>query len=171
MLLSAAEGAGLARDRLRLALEADLPLVRADGAQLERAFANLLENARRFSGDHPVAVRARADGDRLTVRVVDRGPGIPHARLRHLFEPFWRAPGEHGGGAGLGLAIVRGFVEANGRAGVGRVAARPGGRPSSSSCRWSGARPSPHALDDADARGTGREGVEYEPYAGPNASS
>ncbi|MDQ3607750.1 MAG: ATP-binding protein, partial [Actinomycetota bacterium] len=114
VLASAAESSGLSHDRLRLQLDPELPLIRADGAQLERAFANLLENARRFAGDHPVLVRARAYGDRLVVRVIDRGPGIPHARLRHLFEPFWRAPGENGGGSGLGLAIVRGFVEANG---------------------------------------------------------
>jgi two-component system, OmpR family, sensor histidine kinase KdpD len=100
---------------VELHIEPDLPLIEADAAQLERVFVNLLENARRYSGDHPVQVRARAVGSHLKVRVIDRGPGIPARELPHLFEPFrqGRQAGDHAG-AGLGLAIVRGFVEANG---------------------------------------------------------
>jgi two-component system sensor histidine kinase KdpD len=100
---------------VHLHIEPDLPLIEADAAQLERAFANLLENARRFSGGHPVQVRARVVGRHLKVRVIDRGPGIPARDLPHVFEPFRQ--GSHAGdhaGAGLGLAIVKGFVEANG---------------------------------------------------------
>ncbi len=97
------------------AVDRDLPLIRADGTQLERAFANLLENAARYSGTERVSVRARVLGDRLRVRIVDRGPGIPEPELTRVFEPFYRAPAQRDGhtGAGLGLAIVRGFVEAN----------------------------------------------------------
>ena len=85
-------------------------------AQLERAFANLLENAQRHSGGHPVSVRARDVGGRILIRVVDRGPGIPKAQQERIFEPFYRSGTEATGhrGSGLGLAIVRGFVEANG---------------------------------------------------------
>ena len=103
-------------NRLSLSLDPDLPLVRADAAQLERAFANLLENGVRYSGGHPVSVRARVTGGRLLVRVVDRGPGIPPAQRDRVFEPFYRAGSTSAGhrGSGLGLAIVRGFVEANG---------------------------------------------------------
>jgi two-component system sensor histidine kinase KdpD len=99
-----------------LAIDPDLPLIRADAAQLERAFANLLENAARYSGGHPVSVRARAVGHRVMVRIVDRGPGVPPAEKARIFEPFYRAEGAVDGhrGSGLGLAIVRGFVEANG---------------------------------------------------------
>jgi two-component system sensor histidine kinase KdpD len=83
---------------------------------------NVLENARRHSGGHPVSVRARAvrthagGNDRVIVRVVDRGPGIPPAQLERVFEPFYRAGTSKGGhrGSGLGLAIARGFTEANG---------------------------------------------------------
>lgn len=102
---------------LSFALEAELPLVRADAAQLERAFANVLQNAARHSGGHPVSVRARAVGGRLVVRIVDRGPGIPAAQLDRVFEPFFSSGNERTGGArgsGLGLAIARGFVEAGG---------------------------------------------------------
>ena len=88
----------------------------ADAAQLERALANLLENARRYSGGQPVTVRAGAVGSRLLVRIVDRGPGIPPAELRadlRALLPRATARAEHSG-SGLGLAIARGFIEANG---------------------------------------------------------
>jgi two-component system sensor histidine kinase KdpD len=106
----------LAPGTFALAIDAALPLIRADAAQLERAFANLLENSARYSGGHPVSVRARAVGPRILVRIVDRGPGVPPAEKARIFEPFYRGPGSANGhrGSGLGLAIVRGFVEANG---------------------------------------------------------
>jgi two-component system sensor histidine kinase KdpD len=54
-------------------------------------------------------------GDRVIVRIVDRGPGIPPAQLERVFEPFYRAGSATSGhrGSGLGLAIARGFAEAN----------------------------------------------------------
>jgi len=58
---------------------------------------------------------ATQSGDRVIVRIVDRGPGIPPAQLERVFEPFYRARttgGEHRG-SGLGLAIARGFAESN----------------------------------------------------------
>ncbi len=89
--------------------------MQADAAQLERVFVNLLENARRYSGGHPVKVRARVVGGKMSIRVIDRGPGMTAAQLAHAFEPFYRDdPSDAHPGAGLGLAIVRGFVEANG---------------------------------------------------------
>jgi len=99
-----------------LALDPDLPLVRADAAQVERAIANVLDNAVRHSGGHPVSVRARAVGGRLLVRVVDRGPGIPPAQRERIFEPFYRAGTDSSGhrGSGLGLAIARGLITVNG---------------------------------------------------------
>jgi two-component system sensor histidine kinase KdpD len=119
VLLAAVDDVALPPGTFALALDADLPLIRADAAQLERAFANLLENSARYSGGHPVSVRARAVGPRVLVRVVDRGPGVPAAETERIFEPFYRAsaggphPNGHRG-SGLGLAIVRGFVQANG---------------------------------------------------------
>ena len=104
-----------APDAFALSIDRDLPLVSVDPVQMERAFVNVLENARRHSGGHPVSVRARAVRDRVIVRVVDRGPGIPPAQLERVFEPFYRAgtPGSAHRGSGLGLAIARGFTEAN----------------------------------------------------------
>jgi two-component system sensor histidine kinase KdpD len=113
VLLAAIDELHLPPDAFKLAVDAGLRPVRADAAQLQRAFANLLENGYRHSGGFPVSVRARDVGGRILVRVVDRGPGIPPAQRERIFEPFYRAGGDHKG-SGLGLAIVRGFVEANG---------------------------------------------------------
>jgi two-component system sensor histidine kinase KdpD len=100
----------------RLTTDAALPLLRGDPGQLERAFGNLLENAARYSGGKPVLVRARAVGDRVWVRVVDQGPGIPPSEQERIFLPFYRASRaqEHDRGSGLGLTIAKGFVELNG---------------------------------------------------------
>jgi two-component system, OmpR family, sensor histidine kinase KdpD len=122
VLGAALEDLGSRPEDFQLSIDRDMPLVRADSTQLERAFANVLENARRHSGGHPVSVRARAvrslggSGDRLIVRVVDRGPGIPPAQVERVFEPFYSAGTARGGrrGSGLGLAIARGFTQANG---------------------------------------------------------
>ena len=111
---AAVDGIGDPEARFDVALDPELPLIQADAAQLERALANLLENAVRHSNGEPVAVRAHTQGRRLLVRVTDRGPGIAKADLRRIFEPFYRADGEQGEGSGLGLPIAKGFVEANG---------------------------------------------------------
>ena len=91
---------------------ADLPFVQADGGQLERALANVLDNAGRHAAGEPVTVRARRTGQQVLLRVGDRGPGVAREELERIFEPFHSA-GDHSG-TGLGLAIARGFVEANG---------------------------------------------------------
>jgi two-component system sensor histidine kinase KdpD len=113
---AAIEDLQLPAGAFKVAIDADLPPVRADAGQLERAFANLLENAHRHSDGHPVSVRARDVGGRILLRFVDRGPGIPTAQRERIFEPFYRSGTDATGhrGSGLGLAIVRGFVEANG---------------------------------------------------------
>jgi two-component system sensor histidine kinase KdpD len=91
----------------------DLPLVQADAAQVERVFANLIDNAVNHSPDGaPVRVSGGAAGGRVTVRVTDRGRGIPAGQRSRVFEPFFRGR-DAGRGSGLGLAICRGFVEAN----------------------------------------------------------
>jgi two-component system sensor histidine kinase KdpD len=94
-------------------LAEDLPLVRGDAAQLERVFSNLLDNAVRFSPrGRPVRITGGVGPARVTVRVIDEGPGVPAAQRSRVFEPFVSSRGARGG-AGLGLAICRGFVEAS----------------------------------------------------------
>jgi two-component system, OmpR family, sensor histidine kinase KdpD len=99
----------------KLAVEPDMPLLQGDPGQLERAFANVLENAARYSHGKPVSVRARVVRDRIRVLIVDQGPGIPGNEHERIFLPFYRAPGDsqRHAGSGLGLAITRGFLELN----------------------------------------------------------
>jgi two-component system sensor histidine kinase KdpD len=130
--LTARKRPGDARRRpaIRLNIAPSLPDIRADAAQLERAFANLLENAARYGGAQPISVNATVAGDRLVVSVVDQGPGISAAELERIFEPFYRgrssraAGDERWTGSGLGLAIAKGFIEGNG--GTIRVESLPG---------------------------------------------
>ncbi len=103
-------------DRVVLTAPDELPPVRVDAVQVQRALANVLENALRVSpSDEPVNVRLTATRQDVLVRVTDRGPGIPEEEWERIFEPFHRIAGRPDQpGAGLGLAIARGFTEANG---------------------------------------------------------
>lgn len=109
---------------IEIELSPELPLVRADSAQLERVFTNLIDNAAKFSPTgKPVQVRGIAANGRVTIRVVDRGRGIPAGQHAEIFKPFVRGRDAEPG-SGLGLAICRGFVEANG----GRITLQSRGR-------------------------------------------
>lgn len=109
---------------IKIALAEDLPLVRADAAQLERVFTNLIDNAAKFSpSGKPVEVRGISANGRVTIRVVDHGRGVPAAQQTQIFKPFVRGRDAQPG-SGLGLAICRGFVEANG----GRIALQSRGK-------------------------------------------
>jgi two-component system, OmpR family, sensor histidine kinase KdpD len=91
----------------------DLPEVVADGALLERVIANLVQNATRYSpAGEPVRVAGSAHGNRVELRVIDHGPGIPPEAAESVFEAFQRQG--NGAGVGLGLAIARGFTTAMG---------------------------------------------------------
>jgi len=117
VVTAATEGLRDGTGDVRLTVDQAVPEVRADAAQLERAFANLLENARRYSDGLPVSVHARRSGPRVVISVVDQGPGIAPAERERIFEPFYRgrrAARDPWTGSGLGLAIAKGFVEANG---------------------------------------------------------
>jgi K+-sensing histidine kinase KdpD len=112
-VLEAARGGQGGSESIRLAVDGQLPMVEADAAQLERAFANLLENALRYGDGRPVLVRSRLVGGNIVVRVVDQGPGIPESDWVRIFEPFQHGDAA-GAGSGLGLAIAKGFIEASG---------------------------------------------------------
>jgi two-component system, OmpR family, sensor histidine kinase KdpD len=90
--------------------------VHVDRHQVERALVNLIENALRHSPESErVLISTRQTTSEAFVRVVDRGPGIDRHELDRIFEPFRRgARSGHTRGHGLGLAISRGFAEANG---------------------------------------------------------
>ncbi len=105
-------------DRLEVHLPDDLPPLFADPRHIEVVLRNLIENAVKYGGeDSPVRVTVTVETEDLVVRVEDEGPGIPPEHVPHIFESFYRVEGgltRQASGAGLGLAICRGFVEAHG---------------------------------------------------------
>jgi two-component system sensor histidine kinase KdpD len=94
----------------------NLPRIHTDSALLERAVANVIDNAVAWSPrDEPVRVEAATFGGMVELRVIDRGPGIPREQREHVFQPFQRLGDDQAGaGVGLGLAVARGFVDALG---------------------------------------------------------
>jgi len=103
-------------DRVRIDVSEQLPLVRTDPALLERSVANLVSNALAWSpADRAVRVEGAEVAGRVELRIIDRGPGIPPQQRAVVFEPFQRLGDRSSdAGAGLGLAIARGFVELTG---------------------------------------------------------
>ncbi|HEV2242831.1 MAG TPA: DUF4118 domain-containing protein, partial [Streptosporangiaceae bacterium] len=93
-----------------------LPEVQVDPAILERVIANLTANALRYSPDgSPPLLTGSALGDRVELRIVDRGPGIPEADRDRIFVPFQRlGDTDNTTGVGLGLALSRGLTEVMG---------------------------------------------------------
>jgi signal transduction histidine kinase len=116
---------------VRLTVPDRLPLVRTDPGLLERVLANLFANALAYSPPgRPPALRASQSGDSVILEVTDHGPGVPDGLKIRMFEPFERLDASRreastGTGVGLGLAVVKGFLESMG----GSVAAAdtPGG--------------------------------------------
>jgi K+-sensing histidine kinase KdpD len=103
-----------AKEKVRVDVPEDLPLVQADAGLLERVFVNLIDNAVRYGGEAEVSASAGEFSAR--VRISDHGPGVPEDQRERLFEPFRRL-GDRGGalnGMGLGLSVARGFAEAMG---------------------------------------------------------
>jgi two-component system sensor histidine kinase KdpD len=106
----------LLRDhKLEVELAPALPLVLADYVLLQEALKNLLANAACHTPPGTlVQVGARTRDDSLLLSIADRGPGIPPASLPRVFDKFFRGSNAPTGGTGLGLSVVKGFVEAQG---------------------------------------------------------
>jgi two-component system sensor histidine kinase ChvG len=117
----AADRAGVDPSSIRY----DAPrLVRGRAADLETALRNVLDNARKFSEpDDPIDVGVSSDGDRVEIRVADRGRGIAPDDLPRVFDRFYTTDADRKG-IGLGLAIVRAVMEAH--RGTASVASEPG---------------------------------------------
>jgi two-component system sensor histidine kinase KdpD len=102
-------------ERSRVEVVGESPLVNVDAVQIQRVLANLVENALKFSPPPAkVHIRITATRQEAVVRVVDQGPGLAADDLERVFEPFYRGGDNRRSGAGLGLAIARGFAAANG---------------------------------------------------------
>jgi signal transduction histidine kinase len=114
-VISGRVAAGDPEDRFRVEAAGDLPETWLDGDKVDQILANLIENAIRHGAGtvttvvEPVVV-AGAPG--VAVSVCDQGPGIAPEMAPRVFRRFWRA--KRRGGAGLGLFIVKGLVEAHG---------------------------------------------------------
>jgi len=108
-------------------IAADLPLVPLDGVLIEQVFANLVDNAIKYTpAETPIEIAARVEDGGVLIEVSDHGEGLPEGTEERVFEKFYRAPNvQDRGGVGLGLPICRSIVEAHG----GRIwaANQPGG--------------------------------------------
>ncbi|MBW0254949.1 DUF4118 domain-containing protein [Cellulomonas sp. PS-H5] len=116
VILPALDELALGPDEVHLELDPALPPVQADPALLRRVIVNVLANAVHASpAGVPVRVQTSAFADRVEIRVVDHGPGVPADRRADLFVPFQRlGDTDNATGLGLGLALSRGFAEGMG---------------------------------------------------------
>lgn len=129
LIQSAIARVGLATGggRLTVDIPDDLPPVRVDEVFFGQVMADLLDNAVKYAGPEAplrVSARERIPGETVAIDVEDGGPGVPETHIERLFEKFYRVPRRDEGsrrGTGIGLAVVRGLVEAMG----GTVAAGP----------------------------------------------
>ncbi len=116
VVAAALSGLAAPQGRVEVDVPDSLPTVFADAALLERAVANLVSNAMAWSpAGSAVKVQAGQIGSAIDLRVVDRGPGVPHDERERIFLPFQRlGDRSNDAGVGLGLAIAKGFIEAMG---------------------------------------------------------
>ena len=116
---------------MQLKVPDGLPLVHTDPGLLERVLANLFANALAYSPpDEPPELRASAPDGGVLLEIVDHGRGVPDGLKQRMFEPFQRLDARGGGpaagtGVGLGLAVVKGFLDTMG--GTVEAADTPGG--------------------------------------------
>jgi signal transduction histidine kinase len=100
---------------LQKRVEEDLPSVRADLHRVLQVFSNLIGNALKFTpAEGLIAFGAKRREGAVVFHVSDSGPGIPREHLKDIFTPYWQAKRTERLGAGLGLPIARGIVEAHG---------------------------------------------------------
>ena len=109
--------------RLTLVVELiDVPRLEADPDRIFRVLSNLLGNAIKFTPEGgTVTIRTERRGDDLSIAVADTGPGIAADQLLHVFDRYWKVQSTSQAGAGLGLYIASGIVEAHG----GKIWAEP----------------------------------------------
>ena len=152
LVVGALDELGPAAASVEVTFPDDSPAASVDAHQIQRVLVNLLENALKYSpADEAVRIQVAETPSEAVIRVIDHGPGVAPSERERIFEPFHRG-GRAGDspGAGLGLAIARGFAEANGGRlwvesrfdqGATFVLALPAA-PSGSGCDHTGPRPS-----------------------------
>ena len=117
------------KQQLETEVASGVGMVEADGALLERALSNLVDNALKYTPDGGrIRIRAAFDGGQVALAVDDNGVGIPEADLPRIFERFYRVDKSRSrdlGGTGLGLSIVKHIVQLHG--GTISVSSTPAG--------------------------------------------
>lgn len=99
---------------LKITISDDMPLVKIDFGLMEQALYNLLFNATQYApGASDIELNANFQNGDMIIEVADQGPGFPETELKNVFKKFFRVDGSKTGGLGLGLSIVKGFVEAH----------------------------------------------------------
>lgn len=109
----------LVQDAVRLSVPDTRVRILGDRQDLQTAFANLIDNAVKYSGDRPprVSVKLRERGKMAEIYIKDRGVGIPRSDLKRVFKRFYRVPSQAKTtvkGTGLGLPIVKSIIEKHG---------------------------------------------------------
>lgn len=99
---------------LKVSIPEDMPLVKIDFGLLEQILYNLIFNSTQYvKAGSEITLSIRFEEGLLVIHVKDRGPGFPQEAMENLFNKFYRVDGNKSGGLGLGLSIVKGFVEAH----------------------------------------------------------
>lgn len=128
----------------------DLPVLHVDPILIEQVLVNILDNAAKYSpAGGRIEIAAVQDGERVSVRVSDEGPGIPPEARDTVFDVFYRvrAGDKQAAGTGLGLSICRGLIEAHG----GQIEALPGpGGRGTTIVFWLPVQPLPAIADGGD---------------------
>ncbi len=152
----------MARPRSALTVEVQIPetvpLLYVDPVLIEQVLVNILDNAAKHSpAGGRIDIVAALEGEEVSVRVSDQGPGIPAEARATVFDMFYRvrAGDKQTAGTGLGLSICRGLIEGHG----GRIEALPGpdGR-GTTIAFWLPARPVPEMADGGDEREAAADG-------------
>jgi two-component system sensor histidine kinase KdpD len=105
----------LASHPVSIRIPDDCPPLSVDPVVFQEVFINMIENALKYTPpDSPIELSASFNNRFITIEVRDRGPGLPAGTEKHVFERFFRGPHESARGAGLGLAICKGIVDAHG---------------------------------------------------------
>jgi len=140
----------LAALQVEVRIDDDMPLLHVDPILIEQVLVNILDNAAKYSQAHGrIEIAAGLDGERVSVRVSDEGPGIPPEARETVFDVFYRirAGDKQAAGTGLGLSICRGLIEAHG----GQIEALPGpGRRGTTIAFWLPVHPLPAIADGGD---------------------
>jgi two-component system sensor histidine kinase KdpD len=112
---------------VNLKIPDNIPYVLVDPGLMVQALINILDKSFKYSPPgSPVDITAQLFGERIEIKIIDRGPGIPSEDLERVFDKFYRLQRPNSvAGTGLGLSIVKGIIEAHG--GTVNAANQPGG--------------------------------------------